>query len=164
MRHWLLTVSIVLASSFASAETTLPTVEFKALSSEHIQGTKLNYSELKGKVVLIDFWAAWCEPCKEALPHYNKIFKKYKDQGLIVIGMNEDDDKKERDTFLKSHSLDFPIYHDTSKQMIKNFNVQALPSLFVFDRSLNLVSLYRGFNPEKTETLEKKIQELLVKK
>lgn len=164
MRIWFLTLSTVFMCSLASAETSLPTVDFKALPGEHLQGSKLNYSELKGNVVLVDFWAAWCEPCKEALPHYNKIFKKYKDQGLIVIGMNEDDDKKERETFLKSHTLDFPIYHDTAKQMIKSFNVQALPSLFVFDRSMKLVALYRGFKPEKTESLEKKIQELLAKK
>ncbi|WP_413942760.1 TlpA disulfide reductase family protein [Bdellovibrio sp. HCB-162] len=137
-------------------------VEFKALPSDLIQGSKIsNLNELKGKVVLIDFWASWCEPCKEALPHYNRLYKKYKDKGLVVIAINEDDDLKERDAFLKSHPLEFTIYFDKTKSMVKDFKVQALPSLFVIDKNLKPVALFRGFSEDKPQVLEKKIQELL---
>lgn len=137
-------------------------VDFKTLPGELVQGPKVSkIDDLKGKVVLVDFWAAWCEPCKEALPHYNRLYKKYKDKGLVIIGINEDDDLKERDAFLKMHPLEFPIYFDKSKQMVKDFKVQALPSLFVFDKNLKPVALYRGFSDDKPQALEKKIQELL---
>lgn len=141
-----------------------PHVEFKSLPAEPLKKTDpRSPRELKGKVILVDFWASWCEPCKEALPHYNRLYKKYKDQGLIIMGINEDEDSKERDLFLKTHVLDFPIYTDKEKAMVQNFKVQALPSLFVFDRNMKAVALYRGFSPEKLESLEKKIQDLLNK-
>ncbi|WP_415063809.1 TlpA disulfide reductase family protein [Bdellovibrio sp.] len=145
-----------------SKNTTPPNVEFKSFSAEALsKGSALKFDDLKGKVVLMDFWASWCEPCKEALPHYNKLYKKYKDQGLVVIGINEDDDLKERDDFLKAHPVEFSMFYDKSKQMAKDFKVQALPSLFVFDKKLKPVSLYRGFSEDKPQALEKQIQELL---
>ncbi len=147
--------------SFSVQAQSVPQVNFKTFDADHVQGAKLSHSDLKGKVVLVDFWAAWCDPCKEALPHYNKLYNKYKDKGLVVIGLNEDDDAKERDGFLKTHPLDFSIYHDKSKKMVKDFQVQALPSLFVFDKNLKPVALFRGFNADKPQALEKKVRELL---
>lgn len=137
-------------------------IEFKTLPTELIQNEKIaKLEDLKGRVVLIDFWASWCEPCKQALPHYNKLYKKFKGQGLIILGINEDDDTKERDAFLKTQSLEFPLYFDKDKKLIKDFKVQALPSLFVFDKNLKPVALFRGFDESKPQALEKKIQELL---
>lgn len=164
MKRGLLVVLFMSAWSLSvfSKNTTPPNVEFKNLSAEALsKGSKLQFGDLKGKVVLMDFWASWCEPCKEALPHYNKLYKKYKDQGLIVIGINEDDDIKERDDFLKTHPVEFAMFYDKSKQMAKDFKVQALPSLFVFDKKLKPVALYRGFSDDKPQALEKQIQELL---
>lgn len=137
-------------------------VTFQSLPRQSLTTAKIEkFSDLKGKVVLVDFWAAWCEPCKEALPHYNKLYQKYKNHGVVFIGINEDDDLRLRDTFLKANSPDFPMYADSSQQMIKDFKVQAIPSLFVFDRKQKAVALYRGYSPEKIRALEKKIQELL---
>lgn len=137
-------------------------VNFTGLPTESLTTTRVEkFSDLKGKVVLVDFWASWCEPCKEALPHYNDLFKKYKDQGVLFIGINEDDDIKERDAFLKANTSLFPMYADSNRQMVKDFKVQAVPSLFVFDKNLKAVALFRGYNKEKLKTLEKKIQELL---
>lgn len=154
--------SLILISLNAWAAGPELNVTFQSLPNESLTSAKIEkFSDLKGKVVLVDFWAAWCEPCKEALPHYNKLYKKYKDQGVIFIGINEDDDAKERDAFLKINSPDFPMYADSSKQMLRDFKVQAIPSLFVFDRNQKAVALYRGYSADKLKSLEKKIQELL---
>lgn len=151
----------ILFSSLALAATPTPDVEFKALTAEALSKDSVKFSDLKGKVIIVDFWASWCEPCKEALPHYNKLYEKYKSQGVIFLGINEDDDSKERDAYLKAHKISFSTYFDKDKQMAKDFKVVALPTLFVFDKNLKPVILYRGFDDKKPQVLEKKIQELL---
>lgn len=120
-------------------------------------------SDFKGKIVVIDFWASWCGPCKIALPHYNKLYKTYKDQGVLFVGVNEDEDSKDRDKILKQIPLDFPIYQDQNQEMVKQFNVQALPTLFVLNRELKVVSMFRGFDKSKPELLENTLKELLKK-
>ncbi len=152
---------LLLCSSLSLAASNPPKVEFKALSAEPISKNSVKFSDLKGKVVIVDFWASWCEPCKEALPHYNKLYQKYKDQGVVFLGINEDDDSKERDAFLKDHSVSFPVLFDKDKKMAKEFQVVALPTLFVFDKNLKPVTLYRGFDEKKPQVLEKGIQDLL---
>src|SRR5438445_4347059 len=122
------TFLFLLLSSFAFAASNSPKVEFKSIAAESLSGS-VKFSELKGKVVIVDFWASWCEPCKEALPQYNKLYKKYKDQGVVFLGINEDDDMKERDAFLKAHPDSFPVYFNNDKQMAKDFKVLELPTL-----------------------------------
>ncbi len=131
----------------------------EALTKERIANTE----DLKGKIVIIDFWAAWCEPCKEALPHYNKLYQKYKDQGVVFIGINEDDDDKLRDAYLKNNPITFPMYSDPGQKLAKEYKVQAIPTLFIFDRNQKQVSMFRGFTDNKLKQLEKKIQDLLKK-
>lgn len=168
MRFMIFIITIFLAFTIHAKEaaTTPPAnIELKSLPTKHIQGPKLKgLADLKGKVVLIDFWASWCEPCKEALPIYNNLYKKYKDQGLIIIGINEDSEEKDRDAFLKTTPLDFPMYQDEKTQWVTLFKIQALPTLFVFDKNLKPISMYRGFNPDKATTLENQIKDLLSKK
>ncbi|NUN07316.1 MAG: TlpA family protein disulfide reductase [Bdellovibrio sp.] len=161
-----ITLLLTISAHAKDAATTPPAnIEIKSLPSKHLQGEKLKgLGDLKGKVVLIDFWASWCEPCKEALPIYNNLYKKYKDQGLVIIGINEDNDEKDRDTFLKTTPLDFPMYQDEKSQWVSQFKIQALPTLFVFDKNLKPISMYRGFSPEKATSLEKQIKDLLSKK
>ncbi|MDG0816357.1 TlpA disulfide reductase family protein [Bdellovibrio svalbardensis] len=152
---------LLLCSSTSFAASNPPKVEFKAITAEPLSKNSLTFVDLKGKVVIVDFWASWCEPCKEALPHYNKLYEKYKNQGVVFIGINEDDDLKERDAFLKAHPISFPVFFDKEKQMAKDFQVVALPTLFVFDKKLKPVILYRGFDDKKPQVLEKGIQDLL---
>lgn len=160
MRFFLFITTLLFLNT-AIAESNVLNIQFKDLPSESIQGPHISFQDLKGKIILVDFWASWCEPCKEALPHYNNLYKKYKDRGLVVIGINEDDDIKERDAFLKKHPAIFPMFFDKSKNLVKDFKVQALPSLYVFDKNLKPVKMYRGFSNEKIKSLEKTIIELL---
>ncbi|HWU42028.1 MAG TPA: TlpA disulfide reductase family protein, partial [Bdellovibrio sp.] len=147
------------------AQATSLDIQFKEITAEPLNKTSaLKMEDLKGKVVLVDFWASWCEPCKEALPHYEKLYQKYKGKGLVILGINEDDDMKDRDAFLKAHPLSFPVFFDKEKKMANAFGVAALPTLFVFDKNLKATDLFRGFDEKKTASLEKKISTLLSEK
>ena len=121
----------------------------------------LSIQDFKGKVVLMDYWASWCGPCKEALPHYNELYGKYKDKGLLVVGINEDESDKDRENFLKKEKITFPIYADKDRAMAKVFDVTALPSLFVFNKSGKIVAVLHGFGETSAASLEKKITDLL---
>lgn len=149
--------------SFATSQT--PEILFNSLPAKSIKGQKnISFSDLKNKVILVDFWASWCEPCKEALPHYESLYKKFQSKGLVFLAINEDDDSSERDLFLKKVPLTCPVLSDTEKKMAKNFNVLALPTLFLFDQKMKLVKFYRGFDEKNLPSLEKDIQQLLDKK
>ncbi|WP_291515476.1 TlpA disulfide reductase family protein [Bdellovibrio sp. ArHS] len=162
MRLRLLLIFLFLPVLSFAAPTAGFDVDFKQISAVPLTPAKgIPFANLKGKVVLVDFWASWCTPCKDALPHYNRLYNTYKNKGLVVIAVNEDDDMKERDAFLKTQSFDFYIYQDKDRKMLGEFKVQALPTLFIFDKNLKPVTFYRGFGPDKTALLEKTLQDLL---
>ncbi|MNK07856.1 Thiol-disulfide oxidoreductase ResA [compost metagenome] len=139
-------------------------IEFRGITAAPLkEGSPLSREDLKGKVVVIDFWASWCGPCKVAIPHYNTLHKKYQDKGVIFVGINEDDDIKARDAFLNKADVEFPMYQDSNQKFAKSFNVVALPSLFVLNKEHKVVALFRGFDKSKPESLDKLLQELIEK-
>ncbi|ASD63542.1 TlpA family protein disulfide reductase [Bdellovibrio bacteriovorus] len=157
-----LPVLLLLCASSVFAKEMPSTVEFKRLPTVALNKSDIKtLKDLQGKVVLVDFWAAWCEPCKAALPHYNSLYKKYRSQGLVVLGVNEDEEVAEREAFLKTVKLEFPLYHDQGRLVLEDFKVLALPTLYVFDKKLKPVVFYRGYDEKNSQALEKKIQELL---
>lgn len=162
MRLWIACIILILSSGTALSKEASFQAHFHRLPSLHLNKHSVqSVSALKGKVVLVDFWASWCSPCKAALPHYNGLYNKYRDQGLVVLGINEDDDTLERDAFLKTVQIDFPLFYDKDKVLVKDFDVKALPTLYVFDRKTKPVAFYRGFDEKDPQVLEKLIQRLL---
>lgn len=163
----LLSGAALLATTMTAPPAQADKKDFQQIQFEKFTATPLasapalTRQDFKGKVVLMDYWASWCEPCKEALPHYNSLFTKYKDKGLLVVGINEDDSEKERDAFLKKQKINFPLFADKDRKMAQVFRVTGLPALFVFDKQTKIVAVLHGFSPENAQTLEKKIMELL---
>ncbi|MBX9768605.1 MAG: TlpA family protein disulfide reductase, partial [Bdellovibrionales bacterium] len=106
---------------------TFPSMKLPVISSRqpNSKGADLSISSFKGNVVLIDFWASWCEPCKVALPAYNKLYEKYSKKGLAVWGVNVDDDKAEGQSFMKEHPMKFPVSYDAGKKLIKKVGVKT---------------------------------------
>ena len=100
-----------------------------------VDGQRVSLDELQGKVVLIDFWATWCAPCREALPHVKEIAKKFQDQPFVVLSISlDDDDKKWRD-FLAKNEMTWPQYCDGgfTGPIARMFGVQAIPHTFTID-------------------------------
>jgi thiol-disulfide isomerase/thioredoxin len=100
-----------------------------------LDGNKISLDELQGKVVLIDFWATWCGPCREALPHMKEIARKFEGQPLIVLSVSVDSDEKKWRDFVTKNEMTWPQYfdHGFPGAVAKQFDVQAIPHTFTID-------------------------------
>ena len=100
-----------------------------------IDGQKISLDELQGKVVLIDFWATWCGPCREALPHMKEIARKFQGQPLIVLSVSVDTDENKWRDFVAKNEMTWPQYldHGFNGSVAKSFNVNAIPHTFTID-------------------------------
>ena len=111
-----------------------------AASSDTFDITQQN-----GKVVLLDFWASWCVPCRRSFPWMNDMQQKYGDAGLVVVGVNLDNNENDATEFLHDYPANFRIVYDTEKELARSMGVQAMPSSFLFDRNGELIDSHMGF-------------------
>jgi thiol-disulfide isomerase/thioredoxin/Tfp pilus assembly protein PilF len=100
-----------------------------------IDGQRISLDELQGKVVLLDFWATWCGPCREALPHMKEIAKKFEGQPLIVLSVSVDTDENKWRAFVTKNEMSWPQYldHGFNGSVARSFNVHAIPHTFTID-------------------------------
>jgi len=103
-----------------------------------MQGKKWTLSELKGKVVIVNFWATWCPPCVREAPDLQALYAQYKDQGLVVLGVADDDVAKIK-KFAVDRKLNYPMLYDPEHKTHAAFRVESLPATFVYNREGKLV-------------------------
>lgn len=112
---------------------------------------------LQGKVVLLDFWATWCKPCRRSLPALDRVYKRYRDDGLQVISINTDDPQAGRAMF-DSMGISLPLYFDDGV-VAGRFQVSSIPHLVVLDEHGTIRHVHRGFQGE--DVLDAQIHELV---
>ena len=110
-------------------------------------GSNVSLSQYKGQVVMINFWASWCGPCRQEMPLLEDIYKKYNKLGFTMIGVNVEPDSKAADEWLKATPVSFPILYDTDSKVSKLYEVAGMPSTVIIDRSGNVRKLHRGYKP-----------------
>lgn len=119
-------------------------------------------ADLNGKVILLDFWASWCGPCKESFPVMEDLHKKYGEKGLVILAVNVDEDAGAMQDFLKAHPVTFPIVHDATKQLVGTANISSMPTSFVFGTDGKVVSIHKGFHGKDTvKQYEAEVEKLL---
>jgi thiol-disulfide isomerase/thioredoxin len=155
-----------------------------------LNGKPASLADLKGKVVLVDFWAVWCPPCVEALPHLRELAKEYKDKGLEVVGVtsffgstgfdkttgtvkrltNQLTLREEQEMlkdFAEHHKLDYRIAAVSKRDwrtVIKDFKLTVIPTMVLIDRKGSVQMVKAGATSENNKAIEKKIKELLAEK
>ncbi len=121
-------------------------------------------ADLKGKTVLVDFWASWCGPCKQSFPVMEELQKKYGPRGLVIIAISVDQNKKEMADFLKKNPVSFTVVRDAGQKLVARVEVAAMPSSFLLDGQGKVRFIHTGFRGAETrKEYERQIESLLGK-
>ncbi len=111
-------------------------------------GKAINLAQFKGQVVMINFWATWCGPCRQEMPLLEDIYKKYKAMGFTMLGVNVEPDSAGAEAWLsKQKSVSFPIAFDTDSKVSKLYKVAGMPSTVFVDRKGNVRVMHKGYKP-----------------
>ena len=145
---------------FISATYSLAAAE-KPLLELTIGQEKIMFSEYRGKVVLLDFWASWCGPCRQSFPWMNEVQARYADQGIEVIAINLDEEKQNAANFLKDVPAKFKIAYDPDGRSAEQMNVMGMPMSYLIDREGYVRHRLIGFNSSKRIEHEEHIRALL---
>lgn len=126
-----------------------------------LSGKLVTLGDLKGKVVLVDFWASWCAPCREELPVLEALHKKYRAQGLVVVGVNADSDQANMQKFLRRTPLGFTVVHDGKREVAGRYAPPKMPSSYLIDRKGLVRHVQAGFKASDAADLENHVKALL---
>jgi thiol-disulfide isomerase/thioredoxin len=110
-------------------------------------GKAIDLSQFKGQVVMINFWATWCKPCRDEMPLLEDIYKKYKPMGFTLVGVNVEPDAKDAEAWLGklSKPVTFPVAFDTDSKVSKMYKVAVMPSTVFVDRKGNIRVMHKGY-------------------
>ncbi len=167
--HWLLLVLLLAAvlaclthcTTGEKETTSLPAPDFTVKT---LDGRELTLSQLRGKTVLIDFWATWCAPCRESIPHLVHLYKTYDRERLELIGMSLDrGDTKVVENFAKSMDIPYPIAI-APEELAKGFRVTKIPTTIVIDGEGKIQQRIVGFSADVAKQITAKLDELTAKK
>jgi thiol-disulfide isomerase/thioredoxin len=117
----------------------------------------------QGKVVLVDFWASWCEPCKQSFPVMQELHKRYAERGLVIIAVNVDENRPDMEAFLKKNSATFVVLRDANQKLVEKAGIATMPSSFLIDRDGKVRFVHTGFRGAETRKKYEEEIESLVK-
>lgn len=148
-------------SNSNSSRATFNPARVASNASSALAASTIDWAAYQGKVVLVDFWASWCEPCRQSFPWMQSMQQKYADQGLVIIAVNVDRESAKAAAFLQAHPANFAIRYDPEGRLAKQFNVQGMPSSFVLGRDGKPAAKHQGFFQAKQASYEAELVRLL---
>ncbi len=151
-------IGILLSASLHAGDMSGPAPDFTLTT---LDGQKVRLADLKGQVVMLNFWASWCGPCRQEMPLLNDIYASYKKAGFVLLGVNLDEAAAAAKGFLAKTPVTFPVLHDAEGKVADLYKNQAMPSSFFIDRKGNLAYLHQGYKPGEENEYKKVIKKLL---
>jgi peroxiredoxin len=124
-------------------------------------GKTINLAQYKGQVVMINFWATWCAPCRKEMPILESIYKKYNKMGFTLIGVNVEPDAKPAEDWLKATPVSFPILFDTKSEVSKMYGVSGMPTTVIVDRKGNVRFVHVAYKPGDENEYQDSIRKLV---
>ncbi len=124
-------------------------------------GPNLRLHEQRGQVVLVNFWATWCGPCRQEIPHLNKLYDKYRASGFVLLGVNIDEDARLATELAARLGVKFPVLLDTDKKVSRLYDMSAMPATVVIDRDGRVRYIHRGYRDGYEQTYDEQIRGLL---
>ena len=124
-------------------------------------GGALRLGEQRGRVVLVNFWASWCGPCRLELPQLNRLHEAYRGAGLVLLGVNVDEDPQAAAEVARRQGLRFPVLLDSDKAVVRRWDLGSMPATVLIDRDGRVRHVHRGWRDGLEQTYERQIRELI---
>jgi thiol-disulfide isomerase/thioredoxin len=153
----------VLSPAFGQGIETNEGKPVPAFTMKDTAGKTITNKSLKGKVYVIDFWATWCGPCKQASPGMNELHKKYAKQGLVVLGANISDTPGSALKYKKEHKYGY-TFTTGGEKLAQALGVQGIPAFFFVDRNGKIAEVQEGYGPGLDAKFEATVKKLLAQK
>ena len=154
-----LLVTVFAATSLASSGLEGQTAPDFALKSS--TGENLRLSEYRGDVVMINFWATWCGPCRQEMPLLDELYSRYERVGFNLLGVNIDDDSRRAMQMIEELGVSFPVLFDARKEVSKLYKVEAMPVTVLVDREGTVRYVHHGYKPGYEEKYLDQVRSLL---
>ena len=126
-----------------------------------VAGANLRLKEQRGQVVMLNFWASWCGPCRQEMPQLDRLYEKYHAAGFQLLGVNVDEDVRNATGVSSKLGLHFPVLLDTEKKVSRLYDLSTMPSTVLIDRDGRVRYIHRGYRDGYVQTYEDQIRELL---
>ncbi len=124
-------------------------------------GHEITLASLRGQVVLVDFWASWCEPCADSMPVLERLYTTYRGRGFTIVGVSQDRERARMTQFIERHRVTFPIVLDESHAVAGRYRPARMPTSFLVDRRGIVRHVHAGYRASDVAGLEREIQTLL---
>jgi peroxiredoxin len=124
-------------------------------------GENLRLSEYRGNVVMVNFWATWCGPCRQEMPLLDELYNRYERVGFSLLGVNIDDDSRKAMNMVAELGVNFPVLFDARKEVSKLYQVDAMPVTVIIDREGNVRHVHQGYKPGYEDQYLDEIRALL---
>ncbi len=148
---------IVSSQAFAAPQKGLPAPAIKVVTTSGQPVTLANY---RGHVLIIDFFASWCQPCKRSIPHLLELNRKYGGQGLQILGLSLDEEKDDLVDFVKPLKVTYPVAL-ANEDIQTEYGLRSIPTLYVIDKKGNVADTFMGLTDETRKNLEATLKRLL---
>ncbi len=124
-------------------------------------GANLRLQEQRGQVVMVNFWATWCGPCKVEMPHLVRLYERYRGSGFQLLGVNIDEDPRNASSGASKLGITFPVLLDGDKRVAKLYDLSTMPTTLLIDRDGKLRHVHRGYRDGYELTYDQQVRELL---
>jgi peroxiredoxin len=157
----LLALAALAVAVGAVSAATPPSVGAPDFTLPSLGGPNLRLQEQRGRVVMVNFWATWCGPCRAEMPHLTRLYDKYRGSGFVVLGVNIDEDPRKAANLATELGMRFPVLLDTDKKVSRLYDLSTMPSTVLIDRDGRVRYVHRGYRDGYEVTYDKQIRELL---
>lgn len=158
MKTFVLVIALLAAPLALAVSDSGPAANFTLKSAA---GNNIRLSEYRGQVILINFWASWCGPCRQEMPELDAIHRKYSSLGFTVFGVNVEQDRELANKVLRDIPVSFPILFDDSNLVSELYQVDAMPVTVLVDRNGEIRHMHRGYKPGYEEAYEQQVRALI---
>jgi len=156
-----LAVAVLAAAAAGANAAVTPSTSAPDFTLPSLDGPNLRLQEQRGRVVMINFWASWCGPCRVEMPHLARLYEKYRGSGFTVLAVNIDESPQKAASLASQLGMRFPVLLDTDKKVSRLYDLSTMPSTVLVDRDGRVRYVHRGYRDGYEETYDRQIRELL---